>query len=80
MDSLGKGKFVEIPAGRLACQSGVLVAGDYFAVFQEFDAVYFQGMAAGSEDEAHYIFRLPEKSANSGRNGDNRSFAGICLD
>ena len=41
MDSLGKGKFVEIPAGRLACQPGVPVAVDYFAVFQEFDAVYF---------------------------------------
>lgn len=65
MDSLGKGKFVEIPAGRLACQSGVLVAGDYFAVFQEFDAVYFQGMAAGSEDEAH----PPEFFKISGRNG-----------
>ena len=59
------GKFVEIPAGRLACQPGVPVAVDYFAVFQEFDAVYFQSMAAGSEDEAH----PPEFFKISGRNG-----------
>lgn len=44
MNPLGKGKLIEISMGRLACQSGMLVAGDHFAVFQEFDAFYFQSM------------------------------------
>lgn len=53
MNPLGKGKLIEISMGRLACQSGMLVAGDHFAVFQEFDAFYFQSMVSGSENEPH---------------------------
>lgn len=65
MNPLGKGKLIEISMGRLACQSGMLVAGDHFAVFQEFDAFYFQSMVSGSEKEPHSaeFFKI------GGRNG-----------
>lgn len=63
MSPLGKGKLIEISMGRLACQSGMLVAGDHFAVFQEFDAFYFQSMVSGSENEPNRTPRSFSRSA-----------------